>query len=118
MSGVNERDVFPKSLPDFYKNAEFTLYGSYADEDQFSMQLLGDIDGETHELVFTRSLKDAAKGNADIMKGYAFNRIYYLINRITSGGPKPEILKEIQDLGKRYGVTTPYSSDLSNLDKY
>ena len=118
LSGVNERDVFPKSLPDFYKNAEFTLYGSYADEDQFSMQLLGDIDGETHELVFTRSLKDAAKGNADIMKGYAFNRIYYLINRITSGGPKPEILKEIQDLGKRYGVTTPYSSDLSNLDKY
>ncbi len=116
LNGLGSEEVFPKSLPDFYKNAEFTLYGKYAAEDQFSMQLLGDIDGQTKELIFTRSLKDAPKGGPEIMKGYAFNKIYYLISRVTSSGQSAQSLKEIQELSTRYKVTTPYSADLESND--
>lgn len=114
---VDEAEVYPKSLPDFYKNAEFTLYGTYREnENEFSMQLLGDIEGETKELVFTRSLLDAPKGGPDVMKGWAFNKIYYLINRITAEGNRPEILKEIAVLSQKYGIQTPYSPELQKLD--
>jgi len=116
LNGLDEDTVFPKSLPDFYRNAEFTLYGTYKDENDFSMQLLGDIDSETKELIFTRALKDAEKGPADIMKGYAFNRIYHLISRVTREGQNPKLLNEIQELSKRYGITTPYSPDLETKD--
>lgn len=116
LNGVNAEDVYPRSLPDFYRNAEFTLYGTYDKEDEFSMQLLGDIDGETKELIFTRSLKAAENGSADIMKGYAFNKIYHLISRLTTEGQNPALLAEIRELSKRYGITTPYSPNLETRD--
>ena len=112
LNNLDEDEVFPKSLPDFYRNAEFTLYGTYNHEDTFAMQLLGDVDGETKELVFTRSLKDAPEGNTDIMKGYAFNKIYYLISRMTAHSSDKETLNEINALSQRYGVQTPYSPDI------
>ena len=112
MSGLAEEGVFPKSLPDFYRNAEFTLFGKYTDEDEFSMQILGDFENETKELIFSRGLKNAEKGGPEIMKGYAFNKVYHLISRVTQEGQKPELLAQIRALSDRYGVTTPYSSDL------
>lgn len=116
LNGLEEREVFPKSLPDFYANAEFTLYGSYKDEDNFSMQFLGDVDGKTKELIFTRSLSQAKPGTQEIMKGYAFNKIYYLISRMTTEGRNPAILKEIHELSRRYGITTPYSPEIEKKD--
>ena len=116
LNGLDEGEVFPKSLPDFYRNAEFTLYGKFDEEDQFSMQLLGDVDGKTKELIFSRSLKQAPHGGPEIMKGYAFNKIYYLISQVTAQGRQPQLLKQISDLSKRYGIATPYSPDLESRD--
>ena len=116
LNGVNEEEVFPKSLPDFYRNAEFTIYGKYEGENEFSMQLLGDVEGNTSELIFTRILNEAPKGGAEIMKGYAFNKIYYLISQIQTGGQNAPLLKQIQELSKRYKVTTPYSPELADVD--
>ncbi len=116
LNGVDEADVYPKSLPDFYKNAEFTIFGRYSGEDQFSMQLLGDVQGDTKELVFGRSLKEAPKGTADIEKGYAFNRVYHLISRLNAEPDNPALEREIRELSKRYGITTPYSPEIANLD--
>ena len=116
LNGLNEKEVYPRSLPDFYRNAEFTLYGKYTDENDFSMQLLGDVDKETNELIFTRKLAEASKGSVEIMKGYAFNKIYYLISHITTDGQSGALLKEIQDLSKQYKITTPYSPELAEVD--
>ena len=116
LNGLNEKEVFPKSLPDFYRNAEFTLYGKFDKEDTFSMQLLGDIDGKTKELIFSRSLSQAPKAGVEIMKGYAFNKIYYLISQVTLQGRKPELLQQIKELSKRYGIETPYSLEIEKLD--
>lgn len=116
LNALDEKEAFPKSLPDFYKGAEFTLYGAYKDEDKFSMQLLGDVEGKTKELIFSRSLKEAKKGNEDIKRGYGFNKIYYLISRATVEGPRPEILREIDELSRRYGIVTPYSPELEETD--
>ncbi len=116
LNGLNETEVFPKSLPDFYRGAEFVLYGAYTDEDQFAMQLLGDVKGQTKELIFARALKDAEKGGPEIMQGYAFNKVYYLINRLTEEGSNQALLNEIHSLSRRYGITTPYSPELEVLD--
>lgn len=116
LNGLDEAGVYPRHLPDFYKNAEFTLYGTYAGEDTFSMQLLGDIDGQTKELIFTRSLKESPPGTDAIMRGWAFNKIYHLISELTTRGPDPEIQGQIESLSRRYGIQTPYSPELADLD--
>ncbi len=112
LNNLNAHEVFPKSLPDFYRNAEFTLYGKYTDENEFSMQLLGDVDNKTKELIFTRAIKDAKAGTEEIKRGYAFNKIYYLISRMTAEGQTPALRAQIDELSRRYGIQTPYSSEL------
>ena len=116
LNGLSPDEVFPRALPDFYRNAEFTIYGTYGNQDQFSMQLLGDVQGETKELIFSRSLAEAEKGGPEIKKGYAFNKIYHLISEMTTKGQDPKTLKEIQALSQRYNVTTPYSPSLETND--
>jgi hypothetical protein len=66
VSNVDYTNIFPKSLPDFFKNAEFVLYGKYEDENKFSLQLLGDVNDQTNEFIVLGSLKDAKEGGKDI----------------------------------------------------
>jgi len=61
-------------------------------------------------------LSEAKKGNEQIMLGYAFNKVYYLINRATVEGSKPDILARIGALSQKYGVVTPYSPELEKTD--
>ena len=116
LNSLNANEVFPKSLPDFYRNAEFTLYGTYENENDFSMQLLGDADGKTKELIFTRALKDAKPGTEEIKRGYAFNKIYYLISQMTIEGQTPERLRQIDELSQKYGIKTPYSAEIEKTN--
>lgn len=116
LSGLSEGETFPKSLPDFYRDAEFTLFGKFEGENQFSMQLLGDIGDQTKELVFSRSLVQSKDGGPDVMKGYAFNKIYHLISQVSAKGTDTELIAEINRLSKKYGVLTPYSPELEKMD--
>jgi len=116
LTGANEADTFPKSLPDFYRGAEFTVYGTYENEGDLSMQLLGDVGGQTKQLVFTRSLKEAEQGGDDILKGWAFNKVYHLISRLNVEKGNPALRAEMDRLSKRYGITTPYSPELARMD--
>jgi|GEM_PF-1603058 len=116
LHGLNSREVFPTSLPDFYKNAEFTLYGkAEPGQDVFSMQLLGDVAGKTKELVFSRSLSKAPAGTSEIAKGWAFNKIYALISRMTTDGETPKLRGQIEALSNQFGIQTPYSSELEGV---
>lgn len=109
---IDSKQIFPKYLPDFYLKRPFTLYGRYTDEDVFSMQILGELEGEVKELLFSVSLKNAEKGTADMPTKWAFSKIYYLISQLTMGKGDPAQLRaEIDELSKKYGIVTPYDLD-------
>ncbi len=102
-------EVYPKDLPDFYKGSEFTMYGRFEDEDVFSMQLLGEMNGKTRELIFRRSLAEAEEGAPEVARQWAFRKIYYLISRDTTGaGDHRNLLRQIDDLSEKYDIITPY----------
>jgi uncharacterized protein YegL len=109
ISGLDESQVFPKALPDFYKNAEFTLYGKYNEDKEFSLQLLGDTKDETNEFIIVGSLEKAARGNKDIARNWAFNKIYYLIGLLEHDRENEDILNQINDLCGRFDINTPYT---------
>ncbi len=107
--GLGVDEVYPKYLSDFYKGRPFTLYGRFENEDVFSFQLLGQMNGETKEFIFKGSLKDAEKGNKDIAREWAFEKMYYLISQNTMGMGDPRFLRrEIEELSRKYGIVTPY----------
>jgi VWA domain-containing protein len=107
---VEDKEVYPKYLPDFYQGKEFILYGKYEDDGTFFMQFLGETNGSTKELVFKRSFeKDAEQGSAEIAKEWAFRKIYDLISRDTMGeGNHDERMREVKVLSEKYGIKTPY----------
>ncbi len=112
VSGVPDDYVYPKMLTDFFKNAEFTLYGRYDQEEKIVVQLLGDVQGETKEFIATALFKDAVKGDKEIARNWAFNKIYDLIGQMQYNQDNSKLLEPIKILSDRFGIKTPYSKDI------
>lgn len=108
VSGLQEESMYPKLLPDFFRNIEFTLYGKYSQEDEFVLQLVGDVEGKVTEFVVESSLKEAPQGTEEIARNWAFNKIYELIGQLREGEDNEPLLKEIRALSRRYKIRTPY----------
>jgi len=114
VSGLDESQIYPKSLPDFFRNTEFSLYGKYTDENKFSLQLLGDLKGEQNEFIIVAQLDEAEQGGEDIARNWAFNKIYYLIGLLEYGGDNEKIEEEINHLCTKFHIRIPY---MRNIDK-
>lgn len=110
-SGLNEEQIFPKLLPDFFRNVEFSLYGKYGGEDKFVLQMVGDVDGKVTEFVVDASLSQAVKGSEEIAKNWAFNKIYDLIGQLKDGQDNTGLIQQIEELSKRYKIDTPYLNE-------
>jgi len=107
-SQLDSSEVYPKHLPDFYLNTAFVVYGKFLGEDKFSMRVLGDVEGDTKEFIFARSLVNAEKGGKEIALHWAFNKFYHLISESTLDGPTPELNAQIKYLTKKFKIKSPY----------
>lgn len=107
-SGLDEEQIYPKLLPDFFRNVEFSLFGKYTDNSEFVLQLVGDVKGKVTEYVVQADLNNAPVGDDSIAKNWAFNKIYELIGQLKDGQDNSQLLAEIEALSKRYKIKTPY----------
>lgn len=108
LSPLDEAAVYPKHLPDFYRNTAFVLYGTYQEETQFSMRIVGEVNGEKREFLFTRDLRQARPGDSGIARRWALNKAYHLISKLTLEGFDPQAAEEIRTLNRRFKIRTPY----------
>ena len=108
---IDENDVFPKKVPDFYRGRVVTVYGRYQPEKdkEFSVRLTGRAGDKKKELVFRTNLSKAGAGDASIAQRWAFERIYWLIGEICRVGETPDLLQELRDLSAKYNISTSYS---------
>lgn len=108
---VNENEVFPRELPDFYRGQAVTVYGRYRPgrDDAFAMRLLGKAGDKEKEVVFQTDLSKAASGNEQIARNWAFRKVYYLIGEMCRVGETPELKSQIRALSEQYGIETSYS---------
>lgn len=107
---VPENEVFPSELPDFFMDRPITVYGRYdpQQQDQLVMRLTGLAGPKQKELVFKSQLSEASTGNADIARRWALQKTYHIIGEICRVGERPELLEELRDLGRKYGIRTGY----------
>lgn len=111
-SQLSSQEAYPKNLPDFFKDATFTIFGTYSDEDEFSMQLIGETKEGPMEFIFSDSLKQAAVGNADIARQWALNKVYYLLGKLAENKDTQAIIDEINNLCQKFNIKTPYLDDI------
>jgi len=101
-------EVYPKVLPDLYLHSGLEIFGRFAGEEEFSMQLLGEADGQTKEYVLQRKLTGRDSGDERVAQGWAFRKIYDLVGQMVQEGESQEFLSEIQRLSTDYRVETSY----------
>ncbi len=109
VSGLNDKEIFPQTMPDFFKGSQFVVYGRYTDEDKFVIQVRGDMVHDKKEFLVSASLKDAFAGDKQIAHDWAFHKVYYLIGELKYNENNEALLEEINDLCRRFHIITPYS---------
>lgn len=101
-------EVYPKNLPDFYRDAVFTLYGRFRDEKLLAIRILGELGKTTKEFIFSGDLTQAAKGSRDIARFWAFNKVYHLISQQILKGASAADKQLIRELIDRFDLEIPY----------
>ena len=112
LSGIDDRQTYPKILPDFFRHAEFTLYGKYDNEREFAMQLLGDVEGKAKEYILKSDFQQAYVGDEEIARNWAFNKIFDLISQLKYNADNTKTIEEIIKLSEKFGLKTPYLEDI------
>ena len=108
-SGLDESEVFPRTMPDFFKGSQFVVYGKYTTEDKFVMQIRGDMTDEKKEFIVSASLKQAPAGSRQIARDWAFHKVYYLISLLKYNQDNEALLDAIGELCAKFHIITPYS---------
>ena len=108
---INNAEVFPKKIPDFYRGRAVAVYGRFTQgkDSAFTVRISGNAEQEKKEVVFKTDLRQATKGDEQIARNWAFQKVYYLIGEICRQGEQPELLDEVRRLCKQYGLRTIYS---------
>ncbi len=107
---IDESTVFPQTLPDFFGGQAVTLFGRYrpGEDSAFALWLAGKAGKEKKEVIFRTDFSAAQQGDRDIARGWAFQKAYDIIGRISQEGEKPEYRNELKRLRAEYGIKTSY----------
>ena len=66
VSALKAQEIFPQTMPDFFKGSQFVIYGRYTNENKFVIQIRGDMAQDKKEFIVSASLKDACAGDKQI----------------------------------------------------
>ena len=109
VSGLNDKEIFPQTMPDFFKGSQFVVYGKYTDEDKFAIQIRGEMVKDKKEFIVSASLKDAPQGDRKIAHEWGFHKVYYLISQLKYNQNNEVLIDEINALCAKFHIITPYS---------
>jgi Ca-activated chloride channel family protein len=109
VSGLNDKEIFPQTMPDFFKGSQFVVYGKYTNENKFVIQIRGDMVEDKKEFIVSAALKDALAGDKKIAHDWAFHKVYYLISQLRYDENNGVLLNAIYKLCNKFHIVTPYS---------
>jgi Ca-activated chloride channel family protein len=112
---VEVYELYPRGLPDIFKGTQLLVLGKYKNGGHTEVTLTGSAQGSTQR--FTYEVDFTADHQNDfIPRLWATRRIGYLIGQLRLHGQKQELVEEVVNLSKRYGIITEYTSFLIDAD--
>ncbi|MBD3387456.1 MAG: VWA domain-containing protein [Candidatus Altiarchaeales archaeon] len=113
---VRTYDQYPKTLPDLFKGSQLIILGRYEDAGDTVIELEGKAAGRTRSFTYEGTFEEDEEDNAFIPRLWATKKIGYLLDDIRLNGESQEVVDEIINLSLKYGIMTPYTSFLVDLD--
>jgi Ca-activated chloride channel family protein len=111
-SPVRFRDLTPGRLPDLFYGEELVLFGRYEGEGSGEVVFEGERNGRRERFVAEARFPRHANGNDFIPKLWAARRVGDLTRQIRLEGMNEALVREVRELGLRYGILTEYTSYL------
>jgi Ca-activated chloride channel family protein len=117
VGGLKTQEIFPQTMPDFFKGSQFVIYGKYTDENKFAIQIRGDMAQGKKGFIVSANLQDALAGDKQIARDWAFHKIYYLIGELKYNENNKALIDAIDDLCTQFHIITPYSIKQPKVSK-
>jgi len=111
--GVQISEVYPPQLPDLFHGSQLTVLGRYTGKGHAAVKLSGSVGSETKDFVYELNFAEKTETEKPFVEDlWARRKVGYMLDQIRVNGEKKELVDEVVNLAKRYGITTPYTSYL------
>ena len=106
-------DMYPQQLPDLFHGTQLVVFGRYTGKGPTGVKLVGQIGKDTKTFDYELNFADKTPGNQAFVEDlWARRKVGFLLDQIRVQGENKEVVDEVIQLAKKYGITTPYTSYL------
>jgi Ca-activated chloride channel family protein len=114
--GVDVNRSYPRDIPDLFEGGQIVWVGRYRDARSTRLVLEGKVGNESKRFEFPVELAREGEGGSYkfVETLWAVRRVGYLIDQIDLHGQNKELIDELVELSKNYGILTPYTSFLAD----
>ncbi len=112
-SGADVNELFPKSLPNLYRNQTLRIFGRYARPDTvITLSLTGrDASGQLRDLLFQRRIDQCPLGDETLHTKWAGQKILFLLSRMNlteNAAERQSLRQRVEALKAQYSILSPY----------
>jgi Ca-activated chloride channel family protein len=111
-NGVEVHDWYPQKISDMYMGERISLIGRYSGNGNMIVRLRGKTGKTTREYQYSITVNKRDLDNEFVAKLWANRKVHHLLTEIRFKGENPELVESIRQLGREYGIITPYTSYL------
>lgn len=111
-SPVALRELSPAQLPDLFYGEELVIFGRYRGQGSGTVVFEGERNGRRERFTAQATFPATAHENEFIPRLWAARRIGDLNRQLRLEGQSDVLIREIRELGLRYGILTEYTSYL------
>jgi len=113
---IHVSKMHPKKLPDLFKGQQLIVLGRYDEGGRARAKVEGKVGEESKTFRYPVEFAKEDTEHEFIPRLWANRRVGYLLDEIRLHGENAELKEEVTDLGKNYGIVTPYTSYLVSED--
>ena len=116
-SGIRTFQTYPNDLPDMFKGSSITIFGKYSGSGSSKITLTGMVKGMQKSFSLNSDFTSNNDNYDFVPPLWASRRIGYLLDQIRLNGEDKELVDEITQLAREFGIVTPYTSYLIMEDE-
>lgn len=112
------RNIYPRPLPDLFYASEIIVLGRYDGSGASNAVLRGKVGRQEVVYQYPVRFDDGSSQDEYIAMLWANRRIGYLLQQMRLHGTSDELLNEVVELSKKFGIITEYTSYLVTGDEH
>lgn len=111
--GIEVKDIYPRDIKDIFAGSQVLLLGRYKNGADVQVKLTGKENGIARAYSFPMAFAKSEAGHSYLPRMWAMRRIGHLTEVAQANNDNKEVVDEIVELSKRYGIISAYTSFLA-----